>query len=77
VREQSKTFLPRPEALWPQIAQALMGIVSVYGFLFGIGKLIYGEYGMGIILLVIAIGLALKLITSKNVGGGSRSMFDT
>ena len=54
-----------------------MGIVSVYGFLFGIGKLIYGEYGMGIILLVIAIGLALKLITSKNVGGGSRSMFDT
>ena len=77
VREQSKTFLPRPEALWPQIAQALMGIVSVYGFLFGIGKLIYGEYGIGLILLVIAIGLAVKLITSKNVGGGSRSMFDT
>jgi Na+/proline symporter len=77
VREQSKTFLPRPEALWPQIAQALMGIVSVYGFLFGIGKLIYGEYGMGLILLVVAIGLAVKLITAKNVGGGSKSMFDT
>ncbi len=70
VREQSKNFLPRPEALWPQIAQALMGIVSVYGFLFGIGKLVYGEIGMGVLLLVIAIGLAIKLVTSRNVGGG-------
>lgn len=77
VREESKTFLPRPESLWPQIGQALMGIVSVYGFLFGIGKLIYGEYGMAAILLVVAIGLAIKLVKSKNVGGGSRSMFDT
>ncbi len=32
---------------------------------------------MGLILLVVAIGLAVKLITAKNVGGGSKSMFDT
>ncbi len=76
VREHSKTFLPKPESLWPQIGQALMGIVSVYGFLFGIGKLIYGEFGIGLLLLLVAIGLAVKLITSKNVGGGPKSMFD-
>jgi len=77
VREQSKTFLPRPDSLWPQIGQVVMGIVSVYGFLFGIGKLIYGDYLFGLILLLVAIGLAVKLITAKNVGGGARSMFDT
>ncbi len=69
VREHSKTFLPKPESLAPQIWQVLMGIVSVYGFLFGIGKLIYGDYVVAAIILVVAIGLAVGLVKSKSVSG--------
>lgn len=33
----------------------IAGIVAVYGSLFGIGKIVFGELGNGIILLVIAV----------------------
>ncbi len=69
VREQNKEFLPRPDAMGPQVGQAVLGILSVYGFLFGIGKLIYGDILIGIVLLVVGIAIGLKLVTSKSVGG--------
>ncbi len=69
VRESNKDFLPRPEAIWPQIWRAVFGIFSVYGFLFGIGKLVYSEYLMGIVLLVVASVIALKLVRSREIGG--------
>ena len=65
VREHSKDFLPRNDSLAPQIGQAIMGIIGVYGFLFGIGKLIYGETLWGIVLLAVGVGLGLKLVLSK------------
>ncbi|HCR29381.1 MAG TPA: Na+:solute symporter [Opitutae bacterium] len=71
VRELSPEFLPQPEPMWPQIGQALSGIICIYGFLFGIGKLVYGEYLFGVILLVVAIGIAMKLVTSKSLLGRS------
>ena len=46
-----------------------MGIIAVYGFLFGIGKLIYGELAIGIALLVVGTALGLKLVLSKSIGG--------
>ncbi len=67
VRELSREFLPQPEPMWPQIGQALLGIICIYGFLFGIGKLVYGDYLFGVILLVVAIGIAMKLVTSKSL----------
>ncbi len=69
VREHSKTFLPRADSLAPQIGQALMGVVAVYGLLFGIGKFIYGEYLFGFILVAVAIALTAKLVFSKTIGG--------
>ena len=69
VREHSKDFLPRYDSLAPQIGQAVMGIVAVYGFLFGIGKLIYGELVLGLVLLVVGAALGLKLVLSKAIGG--------
>ncbi len=33
----------------------IAGIIAVYGTLFGIGKLVFGEYGTGLILLAIAL----------------------
>ena len=71
VRELSTEFLPQPEPMWPQIGQALLGIICIYGFLFGIGKLVYGDYLFGVILLVVAIGIAMKLVTSKSLLGRS------
>ena len=71
VRELSPEFLPQPEPMWPQIGQALSGIICIYGFLFGIGKLVYGEYLFGVILLVVAVGIAMKLVTSKSLLGRS------
>ena len=71
VRELSTEFLPQPEPMWPQIIQALSGIICIYGFLFGIGKLVYGDYLFGVILLVVAIGIAMKLVTSKSLLGRS------
>ena len=67
VRELSTEFLPQPEPMWPQIGQALLGIICIYGFLFGIGKLVYGDYLFGVILLIVAIGIAMKLVTSKSL----------
>ena len=66
-------ILPQPEPMWPQIIQALSGIICIYGFPFGIGKLVYGDYLFGVILLVVAIGIAMKLVTSKSLlGRGKR-----
>jgi len=46
-----------------------MGIVAVYGLLFGIGKLIYGEYLFALVLIAVAAFLGVKLVRSKTVGG--------
>jgi solute:Na+ symporter, SSS family len=64
VRAQLGSDLPPRETLAPQIGLAVMGIVSVYGFLFGIGQLIYSNYLTGIILLVVAISLGVKILKS-------------
>jgi Na+/proline symporter len=64
VRDQL-TNLSESESLAPQILNVFIGIFSVYGFLFGIGKMIYGNYLIGISLLVIAIVLGLRLIKSQ------------
>ena len=42
-----------------------MGVVLVYMFLFGIGKIILGSYGIGFI--YIAIGLIAGFIIFRNV----------
>jgi len=33
----------------------LAGVVAVYATLFGIGKIVFGEWGLGLILLAIAV----------------------
>ena len=65
VRNQLGDTQPPRESLAPQIGSTIMGIFSVYGFLFGIGQLIYGNYLTGIILLVIASGLGFKILSAK------------
>ena len=42
-----------------------MGIATVYGFLFGIGRLIYGDLLVGISLVVVATVLAYVLVTKE------------
>ena len=53
------------ESLAPQIGSMLMGTFAVYGFLFGIGKIVYGSTLVGIVLLVVAAGLGFKIISSQ------------
>jgi len=57
---------PPNESLAPQIGSMLMGTFAVYGFLFGIGKIIYGSTLIGIILLLVAAGLGYKIISKHS-----------
>jgi Na+/proline symporter len=65
VRSQIPETLPASDALGPQLTSLIMGIATVYGFLFGIGRLIYGELLFGIVLVVVATGLAYILVTKE------------
>ena len=65
VRSQIPETLPASDALGPQLTSLIMGIATVYGFLFGIGRLIYGELLFGIVLVVVATGLAYVLVTKE------------
>ena len=65
VRSQIPETLPASDALSPQLTSLIMGIATVYGFLFGIGRLIYGELLFGIVLVVVATGLAYVLVTKE------------
>ena len=53
------------ESLAPQIGSMLMGTFAVYGFLFGIGKIVYGSTLTGIVLLIIAAMLGYKIISAQ------------
>ena len=66
IRNQLGDALPRSETLAPQILLTIMGIFAVYGFLFGIGQLVYGNMVSGIVLLVIASGLGYKILSSRS-----------
>ena len=57
--------LPESESLAPQILNVFIGIFSVYGFLFGIGKLIYGDFLTGIVLLIVATILGIRLVKTQ------------
>lgn len=57
---------PPNESIAPQIGSMLMGTISVYGFLFGIGKIIYGSTLTGLILLLIAAALGYKIISTHS-----------
>lgn len=55
--------LPAADALGPQFTNTLLGIATVYGFLFGIGRLIYGQVGMGSALVVVSLILGYVMVT--------------
>ena len=65
VRKLLGDSAPEKESLAPQIGLMLMGTVAVYGFLFGIGKIIYGSLLTGIILLVVAAALGFRIISAQ------------
>ena len=65
VRQQIPEALPKSDALAPQFTSLLMGISSVYGFLFGIGRLIYGDMLMGGAIVIIAAVLAYFVVTRE------------
>ena len=65
VRNQIPETLPESDALAPQLTSLIMGIATVYGFLFGIGRLIYGDLLVGISLVVVATVLAYVLVTKE------------
>jgi SSS family solute:Na+ symporter len=65
VRESEHLLLPPAEKLRPQIAKAILAILSVYGLIFGVGKIIYGQLLIGIPLLIFAISVAVYLIVSQ------------
>ena len=58
--------LQKSESLAPQIGRAFMGIVAVYGFLFGIGQVVYGHYVLALILLATAGALGVKILSFQN-----------
>ena len=55
--------LPPSDALGPQFTDTLMGIATVYSLLFGIGRLIYGQWAIGLVLVGFAAVLAYRLVT--------------
>jgi Na+/proline symporter len=65
IRKQLGDGLPASESMAPQIGMTLMGIVAVYGFLFGIGQLVYSNLLTGIVLLIVACGLGYKILTQQ------------
>lgn len=52
----------RAESLIPSLVNVLMGVVAVYGFLFGTGSLIYGFHVIGVVLLLVAVFLMYRLV---------------
>ena len=52
------------EPVLPALVNVLLGIVSVLGFLFGVGNLIFGKVIIGIILLVIAL-ISIKILVER------------
>lgn len=54
--------LPPSDALGPQFTDTMMGIATVYGLLFGIGRLIYGQWAIGLVLVTFAAVLAYRLV---------------
>ncbi len=66
IRKLLGDSVPPRESLAPQIGSMLMGTFAVYGFLFGIGKIVYGSNLIGIILLLIAAGLGYKIISNHS-----------
>lgn len=66
VRKLLGDAAPSQESLAPQIGLMLMGTFAVYGFLFGIGKIIYGSTLTGVVLLIIAASLGYKIISSQS-----------
>ncbi len=65
VCNQIKDTLPESDALAPQFVSVLMGISTVYGFLFGIGRLSYGDLMIGGLLVVGALVLAYLLVVKE------------
>lgn len=64
VRDQLGDDVPPSESLAPQIGLTFMGIAAVYGFLFGIGQLVYSNLLMGTVLIAIASALGYKILTT-------------
>ncbi len=64
IRDQLGSDVPPSESLAPQVGLTFMGIAAVYGFLFGIGQLVYSNLLIGIVLIAIASALGYKILTS-------------
>ena len=70
VRNQIPETLPESDPLVPQLTSLIMGIASVYGFLFGIGRLIYGDILVGVALVVMASILGYILVARESSNQG-------
>ena len=66
MRNQIPETLPESDPLVPQLTSLIMGIASVYGFLFGIGRLIYGDILVGVALVVMASILGYILVARES-----------
>ena len=53
---------PRYNSLLPQLLNITLGIVTIQGFLFGVGKIIFGELLFGVSVICLAILSVTMLI---------------
>lgn len=65
VRSQIPEALPESESLAPLFVSALTGIIAVYAFLFGVGQVIYGQYVIGALLLILAVALGQVVLKGQ------------
>ncbi|MCB1120782.1 MAG: Na+:solute symporter [Verrucomicrobiae bacterium] len=57
--------LPPQESLAPQFLNVILGIATVYAFLFGIGKLVYGNWILGFVLIAVSGLCGAKVLKAK------------
>ena len=65
VRKQLQGRLGAPESLAPQIGYALVGMMAVYAFLFGVGQAVYGNFLPALILLAVAGVAGYRILSSQ------------
>ncbi|MEM9160267.1 MAG: sodium:solute symporter family protein [Verrucomicrobiota bacterium] len=65
VRKGIEGDLEESDAMAPQIASVLMGIAAVYGFLFGVGRVLYGDWLWGLGFIAAAGFFAYRLIVRE------------
>ncbi|MBK1875844.1 sodium:solute symporter family protein [Pelagicoccus mobilis] len=68
VRSRIGMSIPESDPLAPQFVNVALGIAAVYGFLFGIGKMLYGETVFACCVLTVSGLFASKLVRSESRG---------